>query len=210
VGCHGERLSGGRIPGAPSSLPVPANLTPHASGLGGWSQETFVSVLDTGVRPDGLNIKQIKGKPAVIIVLTLLGTIILGITTVFFVTITALISKPYPNLQRLHSETYTLGSFESDSGHPQWTIIYYSEDTTFDSYEVVYDWYKRFGHYDSTGSSGNYGSIGRQSDYHHIPVIGLVKMGDSAIISECSVTKTTCVTNYKWFSLIFTGSSGRK
>ena len=35
TGCHGERLSGGRIPGAPSSLPIPANLTPHETGLAG-------------------------------------------------------------------------------------------------------------------------------------------------------------------------------
>lgn len=52
-GCHGERLSGGPIPGAPSSLAVPANLTPHESGLGGWSREEFEEVLNTGVRPDG-------------------------------------------------------------------------------------------------------------------------------------------------------------
>ncbi len=53
VGCHGEGLSGGRIPGAPSSLPIPANLTPDETGLGDWSKEEFVAVLNTGVRPDG-------------------------------------------------------------------------------------------------------------------------------------------------------------
>lgn len=53
VGCHGERLSGGRIPGAPSSLPIPANLTPHETGLGTWTKEEFVQVLNTGVRRDG-------------------------------------------------------------------------------------------------------------------------------------------------------------
>ncbi len=52
-GCHGEHLSGGRIPGAPASLPTPLNLTMHPSGLGGWTKEQFVSVLNTGVRPDG-------------------------------------------------------------------------------------------------------------------------------------------------------------
>ncbi len=53
MGCHGEHLSGGRIPGAPASLPMPLNLTPHATGLGGWTKEQFVTVLNTGVRPDG-------------------------------------------------------------------------------------------------------------------------------------------------------------
>lgn len=52
-GCHGEQLSGGRIPGAPASLPVPLNLTPHATGLGGWTKEQFFTVINTGVRPDG-------------------------------------------------------------------------------------------------------------------------------------------------------------
>jgi mono/diheme cytochrome c family protein len=52
-GCHGDHLSGGRIPGAPATLPMPLNLTMHPSGLGGWTEEQFVSVLNTGVRPDG-------------------------------------------------------------------------------------------------------------------------------------------------------------
>ncbi|MGE0555097.1 MAG: cytochrome c [Gemmatimonadales bacterium] len=52
-GCHGEQLSGGRIPGAPSSLPIPRNLTPHETGLGAWTKEQFVTLLETGVRPDG-------------------------------------------------------------------------------------------------------------------------------------------------------------
>ena len=53
TGCHGERLSGGKIPGAPSSLAIPANLTPHESGLGDWTEEQFYNVVDSGVRPDG-------------------------------------------------------------------------------------------------------------------------------------------------------------
>jgi len=53
TGCHGERLSGGRIPGAPSSLATPANLTFHETGLAGWTREDFDTVLNTGVRPDG-------------------------------------------------------------------------------------------------------------------------------------------------------------
>ena len=53
TGCHGERLSGGKIPGAPSSLAIPANLTPHETGLGDWTERQFFAVMDSGVRPDG-------------------------------------------------------------------------------------------------------------------------------------------------------------
>ncbi len=52
-GCHGERFSGGAIPGAPSSVPIPPNLTPHASGLQGWTYDDFARLLDTGVRKNG-------------------------------------------------------------------------------------------------------------------------------------------------------------
>lgn len=53
IGCHGEGLSGGPIPGAPPAMGVPANLTPHASGLEGWQEADFVKAMRTGVRPDG-------------------------------------------------------------------------------------------------------------------------------------------------------------
>jgi hypothetical protein len=53
TGCHGERFSGGRIPGAPSSFPVPLNLTPHETGLGGWSFDDFDKLLSTGIRKSG-------------------------------------------------------------------------------------------------------------------------------------------------------------
>ena len=52
-GCHGERFSGGPIPGAPSTMPVPLNLTPHETGLKSWTYADFERVLDTGTRPDG-------------------------------------------------------------------------------------------------------------------------------------------------------------
>jgi hypothetical protein len=48
--CHGEHLSGGRIPGTPRSVPVPLNLTPDATGLADWSYGDFDRVLTTGVR----------------------------------------------------------------------------------------------------------------------------------------------------------------
>jgi cytochrome c5 len=51
--CHGEHLSGGPIPGAPSSMPVPLNLTPDTSGLREWSYEDFDRLMTTGLRRDG-------------------------------------------------------------------------------------------------------------------------------------------------------------
>lgn len=52
-GCHGATLGGGPFPGAPPSLPVPANLTPDAeTGLGRWSEADFVRALREGKRPD--------------------------------------------------------------------------------------------------------------------------------------------------------------
>lgn len=56
TGCHGERLSGGRIPGAPFELPVPTNLTPHETGLKGWSHEDFKRALVQGIKKNGANI----------------------------------------------------------------------------------------------------------------------------------------------------------
>lgn len=53
-GCHGPNLSGGPIPGAPEEeLGIPANITPHASGLEGWSLEDFRLALREGQTPDG-------------------------------------------------------------------------------------------------------------------------------------------------------------
>ncbi|AKU91681.1 c-type cytochrome [Vulgatibacter incomptus] len=53
-GCHGEGLGGGPPPGAPASLPVPANLTPdEATGIGKWTEADFVRALREGRRPDG-------------------------------------------------------------------------------------------------------------------------------------------------------------
>lgn len=61
MGCHGEGLSGGAIPGVPPSPPLPRNLTPDKeTGLGTWSQEDFVRVIRQGERPDGTAIDPIK------------------------------------------------------------------------------------------------------------------------------------------------------
>ena len=52
-GCHGEHLSGGRIPGTPSSIPAPANITPDATGLAGWTFEDFEKLMRTAQRKNG-------------------------------------------------------------------------------------------------------------------------------------------------------------
>lgn len=53
MGCHGEHLSGGPIPGAPPEMGTPLNLTPHETGLAGWTEEQFRAVLRTGRTPSG-------------------------------------------------------------------------------------------------------------------------------------------------------------
>ena len=53
TGCHGAKLSGGPIPGAPPEIPVPVNLTPDESGMKGWTYEDFDKVLVQGIRKDG-------------------------------------------------------------------------------------------------------------------------------------------------------------
>jgi mono/diheme cytochrome c family protein len=51
--CHGPTLSGGPIPGAPPSMPVPLNLTPHETGLAAYDLSDFKKVLREGVRKNG-------------------------------------------------------------------------------------------------------------------------------------------------------------
>jgi hypothetical protein len=53
LGCHGEHLSGGRIPGTPPSIPIPANITAHETGMKDYTFEDFSKLLDTGVRKNG-------------------------------------------------------------------------------------------------------------------------------------------------------------
>ena len=52
-GCHGRSFAGGPIPGAPPSMPVPSNLTPHETGLAAWTKADFYRVLDEGINKDG-------------------------------------------------------------------------------------------------------------------------------------------------------------
>jgi len=52
-GCHGATLSGGRIPGAPAEMAIPLNITPHETGLAGWTYTDFDKLLSTGIRRNG-------------------------------------------------------------------------------------------------------------------------------------------------------------
>ncbi len=53
-GCHGdEHLAGGQIPGAPPEIPIPLNLTPHETGLKGWTYDDFVQLVQSGKRKNG-------------------------------------------------------------------------------------------------------------------------------------------------------------
>ena len=59
MGCHGEHLSGGKIPGGPPDWPPAANLTPgENSALARYKDAgAFVAMLRSGKRPDGTPIK---------------------------------------------------------------------------------------------------------------------------------------------------------
>ena len=53
-GCHGETLSGGKIPGAPPEWPPAANITPTV--LAAYKEADFTTLLRTGVRPSGVKV----------------------------------------------------------------------------------------------------------------------------------------------------------
>ena len=55
IGCHGEKLAGGKIPGGPPHWPAAANLTPGKdSAMGRYpNAQAFVTMLRSGKRPDG-------------------------------------------------------------------------------------------------------------------------------------------------------------
>jgi mono/diheme cytochrome c family protein len=56
-GCHGPRLSGGKIQGDPG-MPIVANLTPHETGLKNWTDADFMRAMREGKRPDGSAISE--------------------------------------------------------------------------------------------------------------------------------------------------------
>lgn len=56
--CHGLTMSGGPIPGFPSSWPPAPNLTfGGGSALPSWTEEDFMSTIRTGVTPEGREIR---------------------------------------------------------------------------------------------------------------------------------------------------------
>jgi mono/diheme cytochrome c family protein len=59
LGCHGEHLSGGRIPGGPPDWPAAANITPgEGTAMSRYpSAAQFLTMLRSGKRPDGSPIK---------------------------------------------------------------------------------------------------------------------------------------------------------
>jgi mono/diheme cytochrome c family protein len=60
TGCHGDTLSGGRIPGTPPDWPAAANLTPDPSAaIAVWSEGQFLNTMRTGTTPAG---KQLNHK----------------------------------------------------------------------------------------------------------------------------------------------------
>ncbi len=60
MGCHGDHLSGGKIPGGPPNWPAAANLTPGKGSamLRYPSVELFITMLKNGKRPDGSAISE--------------------------------------------------------------------------------------------------------------------------------------------------------
>lgn len=61
MGCHGARLSGGKIPGAPPTWPATANLTPGKGSVMPRyaTPELFMATLRSGRRPDGTPISSV-------------------------------------------------------------------------------------------------------------------------------------------------------
>jgi len=59
IGCHGEHLSGGKIPGGPPDWPPAANITPgDGSAMSRYpGVAEFTAMLRSGKRPDGTSIK---------------------------------------------------------------------------------------------------------------------------------------------------------
>ena len=61
IGCHGARLTGGKIAGAPPDWPAAARLAPGpGSALDRYpSAEPFMAMLKTGKRPDGSSVSKV-------------------------------------------------------------------------------------------------------------------------------------------------------
>jgi len=61
IGCHGEGLSGGKIPGAPPEWPAAANLTPGAGSVmvSYPDANAFVAMMRSGQRPSGSAVSKV-------------------------------------------------------------------------------------------------------------------------------------------------------
>jgi mono/diheme cytochrome c family protein len=57
AGCHADDFAGGKDSGPPGSPPA-SNLTPHATGIGDWSESDFFRAMREGERPDGSEIQR--------------------------------------------------------------------------------------------------------------------------------------------------------
>lgn len=55
MGCHGQGLTGGPIPGGDPHWPPAAGLTPDA--LGGWSEADFIKTMRTGKNPSAATLR---------------------------------------------------------------------------------------------------------------------------------------------------------
>ncbi len=56
MGCHGETLTGGQVPG--EDPPVLAPTITSAGNPGAWTQEEFITAMRTGTRPNGSQISE--------------------------------------------------------------------------------------------------------------------------------------------------------
>lgn len=57
TGCHGERFSGGRIPGTPPEWPAAANITPDpATGIANMTEAQFIAAVTRGTTRTGRTI----------------------------------------------------------------------------------------------------------------------------------------------------------
>jgi len=57
-GCHGDKFSGGKIPGVPPAWPAARNLTP-AGDLATWSEDDFIHTMRTGTPPGGARLSPV-------------------------------------------------------------------------------------------------------------------------------------------------------
>lgn len=56
VSCHNDRFTGGPMRDGDPEWPPAANLTSHADGLASWSEDDFLKLMKTGIRPDGTTV----------------------------------------------------------------------------------------------------------------------------------------------------------